>query len=167
MNPAPWLSPALLLLIVVAAHYQPNAQRSYAAACFVVLTAVHTASLWNWDASTQGLLYYGSAAAKNLLVIALLSAVRPLCSTVILLQRLCLGMILTNFLGYFLWRFYFEATLYNWGFVGLYAAVLFILIKRGRGHARGFGMDRWKSCFRFNHLASLDFMRKIKSEVPE
>lgn len=146
------------------AHFQPNAPRSYAAACFSVLTVGHAIFFWNLDGYT----YYLSAAAFDLVAIFLINSLHPLNRTAIWLQRVCFGMIIANAAGAIMWYKYWEPTFYNWSFVVLYSAALIVLIRKSPGDGtRSFRTDSWRACFRFRHLASLAFMRRIGPEIEE
>lgn len=158
---APTLSKVLMISLILLAHFQPNASRTCAAACFAGVSAAHGLLFWSLD----GFSYYFSAALFNLATVALLNCVRPICRTTIQLQRIAFAMILANGLGALLWYYYFEPTFYNWAFAALYGWGCATIFPTGPRDKNGFAINRWRGCFRFSRLASVDFMRKIKPEI--
>lgn len=151
----------LIILLALFAFFQQDAPRSFAALVFSWLTLIHSGLFWE----STGFLYYGSAAGVNFLVIFLLNGVYPLSRMVLWLQRVTFCMLLTNVVGYGLWYWYFEPTLYNWAFVVWYVAALVILLNRGPRDVGGFTMDRWRTCFNLFNYKSLAFMRRIEKEI--
>lgn len=154
---APAISIALMAVLILLAHFQRDAPRTYAAACFSAAPVIHWILFWE----TTGFRYYFSAAVFNLAVVALLNCIHPLCITIVRLQRIAFSMLLTNGFGAGLWYHYFEPTVYNWAFVALYgAACVELLRKAGPNVGNSGGVS-----IRFSRLGSVDFMRKIKPET--
>ncbi len=136
----------LLVLIVFAGAFQPNAPRLFAAVVFVVVTLSHEFFM----SDTDGLIYYGSAALFDMGIIMLTSGINPIHQMVTDLQRICLASVFVNFIGYFIWLSYLPPTIYDMSFMVLYAWTFIILIERNGADVGGYRVDSWLSCFRFN-----------------
>lgn len=139
----------LIYALLVATLTQPNAPRLFAAVTFVGVILLHELAF----SSLDGLMYYGSAALLDLLIVVITSGINPVPKMVLSLQRLCLFSILLNLLGWVLWLLYLPPWPYDLAFVAVYAWALYILIRRDRADVGGFTMAGWVSCFRFDRSA--------------
>ncbi len=136
----------VLVAIVLAAIFQPNAPRLFAAVVLAGSLWLHELALSDLD----GLAYYGSDALCNLGVIILISGINPIPALVIRIQIICLLSIILNFLGWVAWYAYLHPLPYNVVFLLLYTWTLIALIRRDNGDVGGYGINAWRSCFRFN-----------------
>lgn len=117
----------LLWLIVIATLTQPTKARLMGAAVASVLTIGHDYHL----SDTTGALYYGSAAVTDMVIVFLLSVLRPVSRMAITLQRIHIAAICCNFVGWLLWWFRASPEPYNAAFIFIYLWMLVTLIMRG------------------------------------
>jgi hypothetical protein len=143
--------PLTLLIggIVIAAFFQPNAPRLFAAFCFAAFTLSHELFLSHLD----GLAYYGSDALFELAIIILISGIDPVPRMVVALHKICMVAIVANLAGWVFWFFYLPPMAYDASFVVIYAWALTALLKRNGADVGGFTLDSWATCFRFNRYA--------------
>lgn len=139
--------------MIVAVTVQPNAERLFAAIIFVGATILHEVAAVNFD----GLIYYGSAALLDLVIMILISGIVPTPRMVIKLNLICLVSIIINMVGWVVWLNYLPPTAYNIAFMALYAWTLAVLLKRDKCDVGGFTLDRWYSCIRFDQRARLSY----------
>lgn len=100
--------------------------------------------------SLVGFSYHGSAAIFDLLIIILVSGIRPLPELVLSLHRICAASILINVTGWVIWVLYFPPILYDLAFVALYAWLVVTLISRDKKNVGGNTLDRGGFGFRFD-----------------
>jgi hypothetical protein len=150
----------LFYAVAVAACFQPNAPRLFAALIFVAFALLHEWLL----ADATGLRYYSSAALFDLAIIVLTSGIRPLPKMVLHLHIVCMVSVLANFGGFWLWYSFHPSIVYNLTFVAIYAWALFVLIKRTDRDVGGYALDSWRTCFRFDWDPW--FVRRIKNKGP-
>ena len=117
----------LLCLILLASVWQPSPQRLFAA---LVTSVALLCRDWGY-AHADGLLYYGSAAAIDLLIIAALSRIRPIPKMALRLQVICAASITLNLAGFAAWWQYHPPTLYNTASIALYSWILITMVRRG------------------------------------
>ena len=117
---------ALLLLLAMAAMFQPNAGRAIAACIFSGLTLTYTGISGDLDGSQ----YYIGAAAVDLLILILISGIYPVPRMVVRLQWVCVVSIALNFLGWGGWFLYLSPVAYEWSFAVLYCSALYVLLKK-------------------------------------
>ena len=84
----------LIYAIFITACFQPTKPRLYVALTFTSVTLVHDIFL----SSLEGFAYYGSAAIGDLLIIVIISNIRPILKMTIQLNKIC--MISIFFLSY-------------------------------------------------------------------
>lgn len=116
---------ALIVAICIAAALQPSRSRAIGAVCFSSMLVLHDLLL----ADADGFAYYGSAALTDLIVVVLLHKLAPLSKMVLELQRLSIVSICINALGYVFWFAYLPAWPYDSAMIGLFALVLWVLLK--------------------------------------
>jgi len=134
----------LIYALIIAALFQPNAPRFFAAVVFISLTLSHELFLAHLD----GFQYYGSAALFDLAIIIITSGVDPIPRMVISLQKICIVSILCNLGGWLIWDAGAPPTVYNAAFIGIFMWALITFIKKDRADVGGFTMDSWSACFR-------------------
>jgi hypothetical protein len=147
-----YLSYALL----IAAFVQPNAPRFYACVIFISCNFFHSFFLSHYD----GMLYYGSTAFINLVVILITSRINPLPKMVIMLHKICITSIVINFFGWVIWFLYYPPIIYNVTFVAIYAWTLITFINRSGDYVGGYTMDSWVACFRGHSNPSHSYFYK-------
>ena len=116
----------LIYALFITACFQPTKPRLYVALTFTSVTLAHDIFL----SSLDGFAYYGSAALGDLLIVVIISNIRPILKMTVELNKICMISIFTNLFGWSLWVFYFLPVAYNSMFVLIYAVALFTLIKR-------------------------------------
>ena len=136
------LTSFLLYAIAFSACFQPTAQRLYGALVFVSFTLLHEQLL----SDLSGWAYYGSAALFDLVIITILSGIRPAVKMVYQLELISLLSILLNFIGWTTWYLYLPPIAYDVGFVLLYSWALYALIKRDTD-VGDYTLTSWRSCF--------------------
>ena len=83
---------------------------------------------------SQGFSYYFLAAFSDLIVIAWVSRLKNISDTAIYLQRVCIGFLVVNFIGWVLYMLYVSPRTYNdMSSILFLFATLFILRKNGGG----------------------------------
>jgi len=136
----------LLIALVIASLRQPNAPRFLAAVAFVGMTLAHEF----FFSGSEGAMYYGTAAAFDLAMIAMTSKINPIPKMVLNLHKVCLMSIVVNFAGWVMWFLYLPPTLYDASFVVVYTLAVVALFSRGREDVGDFALDSWYSCFLLN-----------------
>lgn len=153
----------LIIGMFLAAFLQPSVPRFYAALMASLITMCHHWGYYEAD----GLLYYGSAALFDLVIILLLSGIYPAPALVVRLQVIFLASIVLNAAGFLMWFFYIPHDAYNAAFVGVYSWAIFTMLRRGKPNAdrRGASSSGWNSCFRFDFGARRLYYVKNGSAV--
>tara|TARA_R110001599_G_scaffold173340_2_gene365160 strand:- start:10051 stop:10530 length:480 start_codon:yes stop_codon:yes gene_type:complete len=147
----------LILVIAVVSLLQPSAQRLTAAAIFTAIIVLFDVFFGELD----GLAYYGGAAISNFMIVLLTSCIIDPTKMILRLQRLCLGMMITNLAGYLLWFFYYPPFFYNLAFIVLFVISLYILLDRERWfYVGGFTANSWSSYF---SISNFEMFRNDKS----
>ena len=137
----------LLGLMLIAAVFQPTAIRAYGA----LMAAVSLVCLDLAYAETDGILYYGSSAVCDLVVVLALSCTRRVSLMLLRIQCIMLCAIVVNLAGFVMWWAYLPPGLYNAAFVVLYSWLLFTLVRGGKASDVGSTAPfRWRSGNRGN-----------------
>ena len=147
-----------LLLVVMCALsvVQPTSQRLFAATVFMSITILHNVFFWELD----GLAYYGSAAAFDLLIVILTSGINPVPKIILKLQIICITSAILNLCGWLIWYFYFPPMAYNIAFICLYMYTVIVLTSRDKGDVGGITVRGWFSCFCFSNHPLFFYLRK-------
>jgi hypothetical protein len=151
----------LIYAIAVMALLQPNAPRLYAALVFVAFMLAHEWLFSHYD----GLAYYGSAALFDIAIMGGISGIRPMPKLVITIHKVCIFSIIANMGGFAMWALEMTPSLYNAAFIVIYAITLLALLKRDKTDDRGFTMDSWRSCFRYDFHPGLSHRSKGKETL--
>lgn len=137
----------LTAILVVVAVLQPTEERLAIGGLFAVLSAVHFIVMLN----AEGLLYYGSAALCDLIVILASVRIKHASRTIIAIQHICIASIVLNCVGWVMWMTYMPPHAYNASFIALYAWAIVTLIRKDDANARDDKLDSRPSIIRFNH----------------
>lgn len=119
----------LLLITLVLIALLTKKEYRAAPLIFATVALMHDLYL----SSLDGLYYYGSAALFDLVVIILLTQLRPV-FIVCDIQLISLMSMFLNLIGWTMWMCYLSPALYNWAFIGLYLCACFVI---GRGTHAG------------------------------
>lgn len=123
----------LLYALIVAWLFQPTMARRAAVGLFVFFTIMHELYLSEVD----GLLYYGSAAFFDLLIILLTRNIRPLTDTIVNIHMICVISILFNYIGWIIWALYLPPLIYNWSFVMVYSLAVYAFLRMDDSNVGG------------------------------
>lgn len=151
----------LISALAVGVLFQGNAQRFYAAGIFSGAAYLHEFLL----SETTGIIYYGSAALFELVIVVLLSGINPLPKMALRLQIISFLFVLTHLFGWVIWFFYFPPFLYDLACAVLFSLALITLILRDKKDVGSFALDCWLSCFRFDRNTLLFHNFKHKGKV--
>lgn len=116
----------LLYGLVVLALLNLAAFRDDSGAVFVAPILLHDLLFRN----SEGLLYYGSAALADLLIVEMLGRVRHVTSLTLKLQILSAVAVGLNLMGFLLWVSYLPPAFYENAFVAWYAVALLCVGRR-------------------------------------
>ena len=146
-----------LIITIAFLALRQDGRRFPAALIFAASLLIHDVFLSELD----GLLYYGSAALFDLMVITWLANLKGTSELTVNLLRISLASVVLNFTGWLMWVSYLEPSLYNISYVLLYSCAIIALIKEeGTGYG-GYKLDRWASCFRVHPYKSVSYSKKL------
>jgi len=111
---------------------QPTLNRSVVAGIFVFFIMSHEVLSYSFD----GLMYYGSSALFDLLIILIITRISTASRLCFQLQLICLASIFINALGWYMWFDYRSPALYNWCFVALNFYAVYCMIAKEPKHGR-------------------------------
>lgn len=151
----------LLIDVGLLTLMQPAGQRFFAAAAFTGFVLAHELVL----SSSEGILYFGSAAMFDLIVIFLIRDVAAESSVALSLQRVCALSLITNAAGWALWFFYAPLILYNVAFLGIYAWALHVLTRRDRVNVGGNSLAFRVPRLRGDGFTGVIYTNKNKGEI--
>tara|TARA_R110001606_G_scaffold261645_1_gene410141 strand:- start:2079 stop:2534 length:456 start_codon:yes stop_codon:yes gene_type:complete len=136
------ITTALLYAVALSVCFQRTAQNLYAAVVFAGFAFLYETV----GPSLDGWMYYGGAAMMDCIALILLSGIRPSSKMIFNLELVLLLSILGNFFGWVMWINYLAPTIYDAGFLVLYAMALGSLLK-GTGNVGDFTGNSWRACF--------------------
>ena len=136
---------SLIIIIGICATLQPTKARKEAALVFICITMLH--ELFFYD--SVGLLYYGTAAFFDAIIIFSTANLAVMSSLTRSIHRISMVSIVFNFSGWIMWRLYLLPSAYNMAFMVLYVWAIIVLIMGERESARGARLDRWAYYLRF------------------
>ena len=136
------ITTALLYAVALSVCFQRTAQNLYAAVVFAGFAFLYETV----GPSLDGWMYYGGAAMMDCIALILLSGIRPSSKMIFNLELVLLLSILGNFFGWVMWINYLAPTIYDAGFLVLYAMALGALLK-GTGNVGDFTGNSWRACF--------------------
>lgn len=126
---------AVALAVLLLAATQPTPARRVVACSYAVVTFGHLMLVSPW-ADDLGGAYFLTAAAGDVLVMALIMRSVKMPDTGISLMRVCVAEVVANWLGWRLWENGYDPAIYNTIFYGLSIWVMLILIRRDRAYER-------------------------------
>jgi hypothetical protein len=116
-----------LVLLTLAAMFQPSLPRMWAALTFAAFTLLHEFTL----SETTGLLYYGSAATFDIMIAYFISRLTPIPASVLPLIRICWLSAFINAVGYFMYLGYCPPGAYDTAMIGVMIAAILAFTYRG------------------------------------
>ena len=154
----------LLIAIAVAVLLQTDKHHLFIGAVFVLLVLWHDTVFLLFERdiynmvphAVGGLVYYGSAAVIDLLILTIIAATGNTSKTAQHLKTICFWFAIANFYGWIAWFTYNTPTLYNYSCYVLYVLTFAVFIKRSR--ARGWCRDfkhSWVSGVFHIHISAL------------
>lgn len=124
----------LLLLLLAVALFQKERARAFVCVTFACFTLIHDVIFRDVD----GLAYYASAGAFDLLIIYLISLERGCKELVTRLQVLCLLSIVLNFIGWAMWVSYLSPKFYTSAYFVFYSVAIICMLQRGGAYDLGY-----------------------------
>lgn len=147
-----WLIVAIAFLAL-----RQDERRFTAALIFAASLLIHDVFL----SELGGLLYYGSAAFFDLLVITWLANLKQTSRLTVSILRISLVSIVLNFTGWLMWISYLKPSLYNLSYIILYTCAIIALIKKEGLEDGSYTLDRWACCFRVHPYTSVSYSKKL------
>ena len=121
-----------IYLLCILCFLQHTLSRSVVAGVFVFFIMAHEVLAYSLD----GLMYYGSSALFDLLIISIITRISTASRLCFQLQLICLASIFINALGWIMWFTYQPPNLYNWCFVALNFYAVYCMIAKEPKHGR-------------------------------
>ena len=151
----------LINALVVGILFQQNSQRLYAACVFSVVIYFHDLLLSDSD----GLIYYGSAALFDLLIVIMLGMILNIPKIVLRLQIISFLFIVVNFIGWLMWYSYQPPLVYDTLCAILFSLAFITLLLRDKKDVGGFTMAGWRSCICLNGASLLFYTVKYEKKL--
>lgn len=129
---------AVITLMCLAAMIQRDKAKRRITCFYALMTLLHIFAL----GKTDGLLYYGSAALFNFIILLVITTDTKNRRLVIRLSAVCILEIFCNSIGWLMWFAYMPPIVYNWAYIIIYVVITGVFISESR-NVRGDALTLW------------------------
>jgi len=150
----------LEVCILITLYFQPSESRLYTGSVFIFMLVMHELIF----GETDGLTYYGTAAAFYLGIMIFTAPAINVTKLVLNIHKICLVAIIVNAMGWIAWKAYLPPNLYNFASILLHTWGVWALLQgtRKEDHGGSFKLDGGHLNFRPNFNFRSEYLQKYK-----